>query len=79
MVSCGAIIWFFKTVSLATSTTHSRPVLVELGVCDGLIAFFAMEAVGFNYTDALMWCYDAWAPMRSENLIKAEKIYGWRL
>lgn len=64
----------FKTVSLAISTPHSRPVLVELGVCDGLTTFFAMEAVCFNYTDALMWCYDAWAPMRSENLTKDEKI-----
>lgn len=32
-----------------------------------------MEAVCLNYTDALMWCYDAWAPMRSENLTKDEK------
>lgn len=47
--------------------------LVECGVCDGLSAYFALSDLRGVGGLGRMHLYDAWAPMRNENLLESEK------
>ena len=65
------------SVLWAARLTHSKPMgLIECGVCDGMTAYFAMQALQGTH---LFRCslYDAWAEMRTNYLLSEEtKIAG---
>lgn len=46
---------------------------VELGVCDGLTAWYAADARRQSGCDGKFYLYDAWAGMRSDLLTSSEK------
>lgn len=46
---------------------------VELGVCDGLTAWYAAHAMLEAKCDGRFYLYDAWAPMREDLLTESEK------
>lgn len=62
----------FWSASFAASNTSSPDKnLAECGVCDGLTIFFALSGVPDESSKAYL--YDAWAPMKDENLLSSEK------
>lgn len=46
---------------------------VELGVCDGLTAWYAIDARMQHHCNGQFYLYDAWAAMRSDLLTRSEK------
>jgi hypothetical protein len=48
--------------------------MVECGVCDGITAFFALREVQGLGRRVVLHLYDAWAPMRKENLLESETL-----
>lgn len=52
---------------------HGEKNFVELGVCDGLTAWYAAEARRQSLCDGQFYLYDAWAGMRSDLLTSSEK------
>lgn len=62
----------FWTVRYAATTTAARvKTLVECGVCDGLTAFFAMQAAR-TVAPFRAYLYDAWEGMKAEYLLESE-------
>ena len=45
---------------------------VELGVLDGMTAFFACDTAVLNKQKFSIYLYDSWGPMKSDNLLKDE-------
>jgi hypothetical protein len=72
-----ALMWrhyivFWSARYAAKATNCSAKNLVECGVCDGLTAYFAMNALKGKY-EFKSFLYDAWAGMKSEHLSESEK------
>ena len=55
----------------ARASCSSGLMLVECGVCDGMTSYFAMRALHGKYSFRCS-LYDAWAGMRSEELLPIE-------
>jgi hypothetical protein len=63
--------WTASEAAKLKSSTEKN--FVELGVCDGLTAWYAAHARGITQCDGLFYLYDAWAGMREDLLTATEK------
>ena len=64
---------YWSALSAAKATQANRKNLVEAGTCDGLTAYFAMQAFRSTGVEFKCFMYDSWEAMKSQDLLESER------